>query len=92
MMTMSVDEIYRILKTDELEIEQRSKIHGGKFNSIALKVKEKSPKEVAVKRSQRKTLIKKSDNESSNSNDDSNSDNFKDLCSFFGFSFDCVKI
>ena len=95
-MIMSVDEIYGILKTHELDIELRSKIHGGKFKSITLKVKEKAPKEVVVKRShsKRKALITKFDNESSNSDDGSNSDNFEDykedLCSFFGFSFDCV--
>ena len=83
---MSSDEIYEILKTHELEIEQRNKIHDSKFKSIALKVEEKAPKEVVVKRSRskRKALITKSDNESSNSHDDSNSDNFtyfqEDVC------------
>ena len=95
---MSFDEINEILKTYEFEIEQRSKIHDSKFKSIALKVEEKAPKEVVVKRShsKRKALIKKFDNESSNSDDDSNSDNFTtfqgDVCGFFCFSFDCVKI
>ena len=76
-MIMSVDEIYGILKTHELDIELRSKIHDGKFKSITLKVKEKAPKEVVVKRShsKRKALITKFDNESSNSDDGSNSDN-----------------
>ena len=74
----SLDEIHGILKTDELDMKQRSKRHGGKFKSIVLKVEEKAPKEVVMKKShsKRKALITKSDSESSNSDDDSNFDSF----------------
>lgn len=77
---MSLDEIYGMLKTHELEMEQRSKRHGSKTKSIALKAEEKASKEIAVKKSQSKgkALITKSDTESSNSDDDSNSDNLTD--------------
>lgn len=77
---MSLDEIYGMLKTHELEMEQRSKRHGGKSKLIALKADEKASKEVTVKKSQSKgkALITKSDTESSNSDDDTNSDNLTD--------------
>ena len=47
---MSVDEIYGMLKTHELVMEQKSKRHRSKSKSIALKAEEKAPKEVVVKK------------------------------------------
>ena len=64
---MSLDDVYGRLKTHELEMEQRSKRHGGKSKSVALKVQEEAAK------SKGKAHVTKSDIESSNS-DDSNSD------------------
>ena len=66
---MSLDDIFGRLKTYELEMEQRSKRHGGKPKPVALKVQE----ETAVK-SKRKAHVKKSDTELSNSDDDSDTD------------------
>ena len=74
---MSLDEIYKMLKTHELEIKQRSKRHGVKSKSIASKDEEKTPEEASIKKIHFKgnTLISKYDNESSNYDDDSNSEN-----------------
>ncbi|KAL8156039.1 hypothetical protein AgCh_001205 [Apium graveolens] len=63
-------EIYGMLKNYKLEMNQRSKRHGRKSRTIALKAEEKSFKVVASKRSKGKALIIKSDSESSNSDDD----------------------
>ena len=41
---MSLDKIYGMLKTHELEMEHRNKRRGGKSKSIALKFEEKSLK------------------------------------------------
>ncbi|KAL8115195.1 hypothetical protein AgCh_021868 [Apium graveolens] len=74
-----LDEIYGILKTHELEMEQRSKRKGSKSRPVALKVEEK-PKEKARRKdySKGKAMIAKSDTESSNSDDDSNTDSESD--------------
>ncbi|KAL8090857.1 hypothetical protein AgCh_040067 [Apium graveolens] len=71
-----LDEIYGVLKTHELEMEQRSKRKGSKSRHVALKVEEK-PNEKSRRKSysKGKTMIAKSDTESSNSDDDSNTDN-----------------
>ncbi|KAL8146362.1 hypothetical protein AgCh_004198 [Apium graveolens] len=66
----TLDEIYGMLKTYKLEMDQRSKRHGRKSRTIALKAEEKSPKVVASKRGKGKALIIKSDSESSYSDDD----------------------
>ncbi|KAL8109976.1 hypothetical protein AgCh_025907 [Apium graveolens] len=62
-----LDEIYGILKTHELEMEQRSKRIGSKTRPIALKVEEK-PKKKARRKGyfKGKAIIAKSDTESSN--------------------------
>ncbi|XP_063947601.1 uncharacterized protein LOC135152054 [Daucus carota subsp. sativus] len=70
---MSLDDIFGRLKTYEVEMEQRSKRHGGKPKSVALKVQG----EAAVK-NKGKTHVTKSDTESSNSDDDSDSDVLSD--------------
>lgn len=46
----TLDEIYGILKTHELEMDQRSKRHGRKSKTVALKDEEESPKVVVSKR------------------------------------------
>ncbi|KAL8115142.1 hypothetical protein AgCh_021824 [Apium graveolens] len=66
----TLDEIYGMLKTYELEMDQRSKRHGRKSRTVALKDEEESPKVVALKRGKGKALIIKSDSESSYSDDD----------------------
>ena len=63
---MSLDDVFGRLKTYELEMEQRSKRHGGKSKSVALKVQEEAAKNKG------KAHVTKSDTESSNSDDDSN--------------------
>ena len=74
---MSLDEIYGMLNTHKLEMEQRNKRHGGKSKSIAIKAEEKVPTKAVVKKSHSKGkgLILKYDNESSNFDNDSNSEN-----------------
>ncbi|KAK1388711.1 hypothetical protein POM88_016889 [Heracleum sosnowskyi] len=70
-----LDEIYGLLKTHELEIEQRNKRSGKKTKSVALKVEEKPlKKETSKKKAKGKSLVIKSESESSNSDDDSNTD------------------
>ncbi|KAL8098729.1 hypothetical protein AgCh_031462 [Apium graveolens] len=66
----TLDEIYGMLKTYELEMDQRSKRHGRKSRTVALKAEEESPKVVASKRGKGKALIINSDSESSYSDDD----------------------
>ncbi|KAL8134571.1 hypothetical protein AgCh_009553 [Apium graveolens] len=72
-------EIYGVLKTYELELEQRSKRKGSKARPVTLKV-EKKPKEKARRKSyfKGKAMIAKSDTELSNSDDDSNTDTKSD--------------
>ncbi|KAL8109237.1 hypothetical protein AgCh_025365 [Apium graveolens] len=66
----TLDEIYGMLKTYELEMDQRSKRHGRKSRTVALKDEEESPKMASSKRGKGKALIIKSDSESSYSDDD----------------------
>ncbi|KAK1393572.1 hypothetical protein POM88_012628 [Heracleum sosnowskyi] len=70
-----LDEIYGLLKTHELEIDQRNKRSGKKTKSVALKVEEKlMKKETSKKKAKGKALVINSESESSNSDGDSNSD------------------
>ena len=72
---MELDEIYGMLKTHELEMEQRNKRYGKKTRSVALKVEEKPLKKIDMKKKTKgKALVLNTDNESSNSDDDSDSD------------------
>ncbi|KAL8148754.1 hypothetical protein AgCh_005933 [Apium graveolens] len=64
---MSLDEIYGMLKTRELEMEKRKKRHGGKYKIVALKTEEKP---IVFKKAKGKALIIQSDSESSDSDDD----------------------
>ncbi|KAL8088649.1 hypothetical protein AgCh_038434 [Apium graveolens] len=74
-----LDEIYGVLKSYELEMEQRSKIKGSKARPVALKVEEKSKEKARRKSySKGKTMIAKSNTESSNTDDDSNTDTESD--------------
>ena len=74
-----LDEIYGLLKTYELEIEQRNRRTGKKSKSVALKIEEKPIKKEATKRKAKgKALVSKSETESSNSDGDSNSDEASD--------------
>ncbi|KAL8102541.1 hypothetical protein AgCh_027157 [Apium graveolens] len=66
----TLDEIYGMLKTHELNMDQRSKRHGRKSKTFALKAEDKAPKVVVSKRGNGKALIIKFDSESSNSDDD----------------------
>ncbi|KAL8108004.1 hypothetical protein AgCh_024432 [Apium graveolens] len=70
----TLDEIYGMLKTHELEMDQRSKRHGRKSRTVALKAEEESPKVAASKKGKGKALITKSDTESSSSDSDEDSE------------------
>ncbi|KAK1396498.1 hypothetical protein POM88_006361 [Heracleum sosnowskyi] len=70
-----LDEIYGLLKTHELEIEQRNRRSSKKTKSVALRVEEKPiEKKISRKKAKGKALVVNSDSESSNSDDGSNSD------------------
>ncbi|KAL8101029.1 hypothetical protein AgCh_033056 [Apium graveolens] len=71
---ITLDEIYGMLKTYELEMEQRSKRNGIKSRTVALKTEEESPKIAASRKGKGKTLITKSDTESSSSDSDDDSE------------------
>ena len=58
---MSLDEVYGMLKTYELEMEKRSKRHGGKPKPVAPKAEEHIPEGTAARRSKGKALVTKSD-------------------------------
>ncbi|KAL8097602.1 hypothetical protein AgCh_030654 [Apium graveolens] len=64
------DEIYGMLKTYELEMDQRNKRHGRKSRTVALKAEDESPKVFVSKKGKEKAHIIKSDSESSYSDDD----------------------
>ncbi|KAL8147242.1 hypothetical protein AgCh_004823 [Apium graveolens] len=70
----TLDEIYGMLKTHELEMDQRSKRHGRKSRTVALKAEEESPKVAVSKKGKGKALITKSDTESSSSDSDEDSE------------------
>ncbi|KAL8156038.1 hypothetical protein AgCh_001204 [Apium graveolens] len=70
----TLDEIYGMLKTHELEMEQRSKKKGGKSRTVALKAEEESPKAAISRKDKGKALLTKSDTESSSSESDDDSD------------------
>jgi len=70
----TLDEIYGMLKTHELEMDQRSKRHGRKSRTVALKAEEESPKVAVSKKCKGKALITKSDTESSSSDSDEDSE------------------
>ncbi|KAL8127724.1 hypothetical protein AgCh_014592 [Apium graveolens] len=70
----TLDEIYGMLKTHELEMEQRSKRKGGKSRTIALKDEEESPKAATSRKDKGKALFTKSETESSSSESDDDSD------------------
>ncbi|KAL8148288.1 hypothetical protein AgCh_005602 [Apium graveolens] len=65
----TLDEIYGMLKTYELEMDQRSKRQRRKSRTVALNAEEESPKLVVSKKGKGKALIIKSDSESSSSDD-----------------------
>ncbi|KAL8119809.1 hypothetical protein AgCh_017068 [Apium graveolens] len=71
---ITLDEIYGMLKTHELEMEQRSKRKGGKSRTVALKAEEESPKAATSRKGKGKALITKSDTESSSSDSDDDSE------------------
>ncbi|KAL8155955.1 hypothetical protein AgCh_001127 [Apium graveolens] len=70
----TLDEIDGMLKTHELEMEQRSKRKGGKSRKVALKAEEESPKAPTSRKDKGKALFTKSDNESSSSESDDDSE------------------
>jgi len=70
----TLDEIYGMLKTHELEMEQRSKRKGGKSRTVALKAEEESPKAATSRKDKGKALFTKSDTESSSSESDDDSE------------------
>ncbi|KAL8121277.1 hypothetical protein AgCh_018136 [Apium graveolens] len=71
---ITLDEIYGMLKTHELEMEQRSKRKGGKSRTVALKAEEESPKAASSRKDKGKALFIKSETESSSSESDDDSD------------------
>ncbi|KAL8091781.1 hypothetical protein AgCh_034148 [Apium graveolens] len=70
----TLDEIYGMLKTHELEMDQRRKRHGTKSRTVALKAEEESPKVAVSKKGKGKALITKSDSDSSSSDNDEDSE------------------
>ncbi|KAL8110197.1 hypothetical protein AgCh_026059 [Apium graveolens] len=70
----TLDEIYGMLKTHELEMEQRSKRNGRKSRTVAFVAEEESPKVDASRKGKEKALITKSDIESSSSDGDDDSE------------------
>ncbi|KAL8109510.1 hypothetical protein AgCh_025569 [Apium graveolens] len=66
----TLDEIYGMLKTYELKMDQRSKRNGRNSRIVALNAEEESPKVDVSKKGNGKALIIKSDSESSSSDDD----------------------
>ncbi|KAL8146777.1 hypothetical protein AgCh_004495 [Apium graveolens] len=66
----TLDEIYGMLKTYELEMDQRSKRDGRKSRIVALNAEEESTKVAVSKKGKGKALIIKSDSESSSYDDD----------------------
>ncbi|XP_063942927.1 uncharacterized protein LOC135150510 [Daucus carota subsp. sativus] len=54
---MSLDDVFGRLKTHELEMEQRSKRHGGKSKSVALKVQEEAAKSKGKAHKRRRRLV-----------------------------------
>ena len=77
----TLDEIYGMLKTHELEMDQRSKRHGRKTKTVALNAEELVPKATVSRKNKGKALITKSDTESlsSDNDNDSDSDELSDL-------------
>ena len=77
----TLDEIYGMLKTHELEMEQRSKRKGGKSRTVALKAEEECPKVATSRKGKGKALITKSDTESSScdSDDDSETESLPEM-------------
>jgi hypothetical protein len=70
-----LDEIYGLLKTHELEIDQRNRRSSKKTRSVALKVEENPiEKKISRKKAKGKALVVNSESESSNTDVDSNSD------------------
>ena len=74
---LSLEEIYGMLKTHELELDQRSK-RKSKTKGVALRIEENPIKDRVMRRNQMhgKTMMIKSNTESSNTDNDSDSDNF----------------
>ncbi|KAL8133157.1 hypothetical protein AgCh_008567 [Apium graveolens] len=66
----TLDEIYGIFKTYELEMDQRNKRYGRNSRTIALKDEDEFPEVVVSKKGKGNALIIKSDSESSSSDDD----------------------
>ncbi|KAL8103713.1 hypothetical protein AgCh_028060 [Apium graveolens] len=71
---ITLDKIYGMLKTHELEMEQRSKRKGGKSRTVALKAEEEFPKAASSRKDKGKALVIKSETESSSSESDDDSD------------------
>ncbi|KAK1394102.1 hypothetical protein POM88_013158 [Heracleum sosnowskyi] len=71
--TVSLDEVYGMLRTHDLEVQQRKNKKGSKAKSIALKAEAKS-KGKAVEVSKRKTQVAESDPDDSSSDTDGNPD------------------
>ncbi|KAK1357060.1 hypothetical protein POM88_050316 [Heracleum sosnowskyi] len=71
--TVSLDEVYGMLRTHDLEVQQRKNKKSSKAKTIALNVEAKS-KGKAVKVSRRKSSIVESDHDDSSSDTDGNPD------------------
>ncbi|KAK1374041.1 hypothetical protein POM88_030234 [Heracleum sosnowskyi] len=71
--TVSLDEVYGMLRTHDLEVQQRKNKKGSKAKSIALKAEAKS-KGKAVEVSKRKTRVAESNPDDSSSDTDGNPD------------------
>ena len=72
--TMSLDEIYGILRTHDLEVEQRKKKRNQRSKSVALNVEASNPRHKSDKMSKGKNKAAKSDTDDSSSDTDANTD------------------
>lgn len=72
--TVSLDEVYGMLKTHDLEIQQRKNMKNSKAKSVALNTEVKQSKSKTVENSRRKTQAVKSDTDELSSNPDDDTD------------------
>ena len=74
----TLDELHGLLKTHELEMDQRSKRHGRKTKTVALTAEEISTPITVSKKSKEKAFIIKSDSESLSSDSDSETESLSE--------------
>ncbi|KAL8120345.1 hypothetical protein AgCh_017501 [Apium graveolens] len=71
---ITLDEVYDMLRTHDLEVQQRKERKSNKGKSVALKVNAKASKERYVKAARKKNNLLQSDTDDSSSNPDNDTD------------------